>query len=130
MVRGNDMKVRGIRGATTVEANNREEILSATHEVLQQMISENDVPEDDISAVFFTTTRDLNAEFPAAAARIHMGWTNAALMSGHEMDVPGSPQKCIRVLMLVNTQKNSDEINHVYLRRAVNLRSRGIEEKN
>ncbi|MCL0043404.1 chorismate mutase [Dehalococcoidia bacterium] len=124
------MKVRGIRGATTVEENNREEILSATQEVLQEIISTNNIEDDDISAIFFTTTRDLNAEFPAAAARIHMGWTNAALMSGHEMDVPGSPQKCIRVLMLVNTEKTSEQIKHIYLRGAANLRVRGLEEKN
>jgi chorismate mutase len=124
------MKVRGIRGATTVQENSREEILSATHEVLQAMISDNGVSEDDISAIFFTTTRDLNAEFPAAAARIHMGWTNAALMSSHEMDVPDSPQKCIRILMLINTQKSSDQILHIYLRGAANLRSRGMEDKN
>jgi chorismate mutase len=130
MIRENDMKVRGIRGATTVQENSREEILSATHEVLQAMISDNGVSEDDISAIFFTTTRDLNAEFPAAAARIHMGWTNAALMSSHEMDVPDSPQKCIRILMLINTQKSSDQILHIYLRGAANLRSRGMEDKN
>ena len=124
------MKVRGIRGATTVEENDREEILRATQEVLQDMISKNDVDEDDISAIFFTTTKDLNAEFPAAAARIHMGWTNAALMSGHEMEVPDSPQKCIRVLMLVNTEKGKDQIGHVYLRGAANLRSRGVDKKN
>lgn len=124
------MKVRGIRGATTVEENNREEILSATQEVLQEIISTNNIEDDDISAIFFTTTRDLNAEFPAAAARIHMGWTNAALMSGHEMDVPDSPQKCIRVLMLVNTEKTSEQIKHIYLRGAANLRARGLEEKN
>ena len=124
------MKVRGIRGATTVEENDREEILRATQEVLQDMISKNDVDEDDISAIFFTTTKDLNAEFPAAAARIHMGWTNAALMSGHEMEVPDSPQKCIRVLMLVNTEKGADQIGHVYLHGAANLRSRGVDKKN
>lgn len=124
------MKVRGIRGATTVEENEREVILDAAHELLREIVAANDVDEDDIAGIFFTTTRDLDAEFPAAAARINMGWTNSALMSGHEMEVPNGVPKCIRVMMLVNTSKTAAEIQHVYLRNAANLRSRGLEEQN
>ena len=77
--------------------------------------------------MFFTTTRDINAEFPAVAAR-HIGWTQVALMCGHEMDVPDAQPRCIRVLVLLNTEKSQSDIQNVYLREAVNLRSRGIND--
>lgn len=115
------MKCRGIRGATTVEANSKEEIVLATQELLRLLVEANQFELDDLAAAIFTTTPDLTAEFPAWAAR-QMGWTEAALMCGHEMSVPGSLQKCIRVLLLVNTDKGMSEMQHVYIKGAKGLR--------
>ena len=117
-------KVRGLRGATTADANTRDDILDATRELLERLVEANDVHTDDIAAVTFSATKDLDAEFPAVAARVHMGWTNVAIMCGHEMDVPGGQERCIRVLILVNTDKSPKELEMVYLRDAANLRSR------
>ena len=111
----------GIRGAITVEENKSEAIIAATRELLQQMIAANGIEIEDIGAAWFTTTTDLNAEFPALAAR-EMGWINTALICGHEMNVPGSLPLCIRVMLLWNTEKSKEDIVHVYLRKAVSLR--------
>ena len=119
------MKVRGLRGATTADANTRDDILDATRELLERLVDANDVDVDDIAAVTFSTTKDLDAEFPAVAARVHLGWTDVAIMCGHEMNVPGGQERCIRVLILVNTDKSPQDLEMVYLRDAVNLRSRG-----
>ena len=116
------MACRGIRGATTVEENTSEAILSATRELLEAIVRANNLCPDDIAAAIFTTTADLNAEFPAVAAR-QLGWTDAALLCGHEIDVPGSLRKCIRVLVLVNTDRPQKDIVHVYLRWAKVLRT-------
>lgn len=118
------MQCRGIRGATTVERNDRELILRATRELLSQMLEANSIALDDVACVFFTTTRDLNAEFPAAAAR-EMGWKTVPLMCGHEMEVPGALPMCLRVMMLCNTDKGPAEIVHVYTRGAWELRAQG-----
>jgi chorismate mutase len=112
---------RGIRGATTVEANTREEILRATRELLQQIIEANDLQVEDVGSAIFTTTPDLNAEFPAVAAR-QLGWHDVPLMCGHEMTVPGALDQCLRVLIHWNTPKLQKEIVHVYTKGAVNLR--------
>jgi chorismate mutase len=112
---------RGIRGATTVEVNTSAAILEATHELLQLIIEANELDYADVGSVIFTTTTDINAEFPAIAAR-RMGWHDVALMCGHEMAVPGSLQLCIRVLIHWNTPKSQAEIKHVYIRGARNLR--------
>ena len=117
-------KVRGIRGATTAHSNTKEAILEATKELLDSLIKANDIDLDDVAAAIFTTTQDLNAEFPAVAAR-QMGWNHVALMCGHEMAVPDGLGKCIRALILVNTEKLPDELEHIYMRDAVNLRNRG-----
>lgn len=115
------MTLRGIRGATTVDANSRDAILEATRELLSELIRANEIHLEDVASVFFSTTPDLNAEFPALAAR-HMGWTDAALMCAHEMSVPGSLPMCLRILMHVNTQKAQNEVEFVYLRGARGLR--------
>ena len=115
------MYCRGIRGATTVEVNTSEAILEATHELLQLIIEANELDSADIGSVIFTTTADLDAEFPAIAAR-RMGWHDAALMCGHEMAVPGALARCIRILIHWNTPKSQAEIKHVYIRGARNLR--------
>ncbi len=115
------MYCRGIRGATTIERNDREEILAATTELLQLLVERNALQTDDITSAIFTMTEDLNAEFPALAAR-YMGWTEVALMCMREIPVPGSLSSCIRVLLHVNTTRSLSEIQHVYIRGAVNLR--------
>ncbi|TET51214.1 MAG: chorismate mutase [Dehalococcoidia bacterium] len=114
----------GIRGAITVSANDRESILAATEELLMEMTQANRVEVKDIAAIFFTTTSDLNAEFPAAATR-ELGWPpSLALLCGHEMNVPDDLPRCLRILMLVNTEKEAEEIAHVYLGEARRLRDR------
>ncbi|MCS6802746.1 MAG: chorismate mutase [Chloroflexota bacterium] len=116
------MMVRGIRGAITVEENSSRAILAATRELLCAIVDRNAIAVDQIAAVFFTTTPDLNADFPAVGAR-QLGWHHVPLLCGHEMNVPGALPACIRVLVLVNTDKAQDEIEHVYLRDAVTLRT-------
>ena len=122
------MMTRGIRGATTSTANTREAILEATTEMLERLVEANDLDKERIAAALFTTTRDLNADFPAVAARL-LGWTEVALMCSHEMDVPGARPSCIRVMVLVNTYKQPGEIVNVYLRDAVNLRNRDTDDR-
>lgn len=115
------MLVRGIRGATTAEANTREAILDATRELFAAVIEANQIQHDHVASIIFSTTPDLNAEFPAVAAR-EAGWTDVALMCGHEMSVPGSLPRCVRILMHVNTELGLSELKHVYLRGAQVLR--------
>jgi chorismate mutase len=115
------MFCRGIRGAITVSTNDKRSILDATGKLLKEMVRANEVIPENISAIIFTTTSDLNAEFPAAATR-EIGWTQQmALLCGHEMNVPGSLPHCIRVLMMVNTEKKFEDISHVYLEEAKQL---------
>lgn len=115
------MYCRGIRGATTVQQNEREEILAATTELLQLIVQYNELRIEDIASGIFSMTEDLDAEFPAAAART-LGWNEVPLMCTREIPVPGSLGKCIRVLLHVNTTRSLAEIQHVYIRGAVNLR--------
>jgi chorismate mutase len=112
---------RGIRGATTADENARESILAATREMLERLIHENGIREEDIASAIFSTTPDLNAEFPAVAAR-QLGWLDTALFCTNEMAVPGSLERCIRVLIHWNTTRRANEIRHVYIRGAQNLR--------
>lgn len=112
---------RGIRGAITCDENSREAILDATREMLERMIAANGIQSEDIASAIFTTTLDLNAEFPAVAAR-ELGWVDTALMCGHEMSVSGSLPRCIRVLVHWNTERQANQIIHIYLRGASNLR--------
>ena len=120
------LKVRGIRGATTVTENTKESILEATTELLIELIQSNQIQTDDIAFAYFSTTNDLTAEFPTVAAR-RLGWEFVALMNGHEMQVPDAQPQCIRALIVVNTEKSAQEIVNVYLRNAKNLRRRGVD---
>ncbi len=115
------MPCRGVRGATTAEGNTSQQILKATLELLALMIRANDIRQEDVASAVFTTTVDLDAEFPALAAR-QLGWLNVALMCGHELSVPGALPRCIRVLLHWNTEKTADEIVHVYVKEAAKLR--------
>ena len=115
------MKCRGIRGATTVDTNTKEDILKATRELLQDMVKANDVRGEDVASILFTTTSDLNATFPAEAAR-ELGLSQVPLLCGQEIDVPGSLPMCLRILILFNTKKGAEDIVHVYLKSAKKLR--------
>jgi chorismate mutase len=116
------MSVRGIRGATTVDHNEVDEILSATVELLNQIVLENDIQPDDICSVFVTVTQDLDATFPARAIRQMAGWELVPLMCSLEIPVKNSLEKCIRLMVLVNTEKTQKDIQHVYLNHARKLR--------
>ena len=113
--------VRGVRGATTAEANTREAILAATGELLSLMIEANKIEADDVASAIFTTTVDLNADYPALAARA-LGWHDVALMCMHEMNVPHGLKMCIRILLHWNTEVAADDVKHVYIKGAINLR--------
>jgi chorismate mutase len=115
------MYCRGIRGATTVEHNTKEEILAGTTELLQLIIERNNLQPEDIISAIFSVTDDLDAAFPARAARL-LGWTDTALMCTREIPVPGSLRQCIRVLVHINTTRSAAEIQHAYIKGAVNLR--------
>lgn len=115
-------RVRGVRGATTVEADVPQQILTATAELLQAMLEQNAISDyEEISSVFFTTTPDLSSTFPAEGARA-IGMTLVPLLCFQEIPVPGRLPRCIRVMLLLNTTKGQDEMRHVYLREARSLR--------
>ncbi len=114
-------RCQGVRGAITVEANTAAAIRAATHELLRALVEANQIVTEDIGGAFFTTTVDLNAEYPAAAAR-ELGWHDVAILCGHEMNVPEGMPMCLRVLVLWNTTRAPQEIQHVYLREAQALR--------
>ncbi|MFA5056043.1 MAG: chorismate mutase [Dehalococcoidia bacterium] len=116
------MKCRGIRGATTVDANTKQSIYASTKELLHEIIKANGVGNDDITSIIFTVTDDLNAAFPARAAR-EMGMSNTPLLCSREINVPDSLQSCLRILILFNTDKKPDDIKHIYLKGAAVLRS-------
>jgi len=113
--------IRGVRGATTVEHNSSKAIISATQELLGAMIDANGIAEEDVASILFTATPGLDAAYPAAAAR-ELGWTRTALMGFQEAHVIDGLQQCVRVLIHWNTEKPMDEIQHVFLRDAVQLR--------
>lgn len=115
------MNCRGVRGATTVESNSRDEILTATRHLVALMIRQNDIRAEDISCALFTTTPDLDAEFPALAAR-QLGWLDVPLMCTHEIGVPGALEKCVRVMVHWNTDLPQNAIQHVYIKEAKRLR--------
>ena len=114
--------IRGMRGAITVTQNTEEEILTATEELLKKIIEENQIQPDLVASVFISTTKDINAAFPAKALRKFEGWTYVPVMCMQEMPVPNSLTMCVRIMMHVNTKKSQEEIIHVYLRGAKVLR--------
>ncbi len=112
---------RGVRGATTVDCNDRDQILLATRQLLALMIRRNEIEATDIASAIFTVTKDLTAEFPALAAR-QLGWLEVPLLCGYEITVEDSLPRCIRILLHWNTDKSQSEIHHVYIHEAVKLR--------
>lgn len=115
------MPCRGVRGATTVDVDSAAEILSATRELLEQMVEANGIDAADVASVLFTATPDLVEAFPARAAR-DVGWDQVALLDALEIPVPGSLPRCVRVLIHWNTDLAQSEVRHVYLRGAAALR--------
>ncbi|MBP8001674.1 MAG: chorismate mutase [Chloroflexi bacterium] len=112
---------RGVRGAISVTENNSDAIVAATKELMGVIAAANNIHPDDVASIFFTTTSDLTAIYPALAVR-QLGWYDVAMLCGHEMDVPGGKSGIIRVLLHWNTHKTPQEIRHCYLREAVVLR--------
>jgi chorismate mutase len=122
------MACRGIRGASSVGANNADSIIAATRELLERMVAANDLLVKDVASVIFTATPDLDAAYPARAAR-EMGWVNTPLLCMQEMAVVGSLPRCIRVLVLWNTDLPFDQVQHIYLGSARALRPDLVEEE-
>jgi chorismate mutase len=112
---------RGVRGATTVTSNTAEAVLEAARELLLSLVEANGMEADDMASIHFTTTADLNATYPALAAR-RLGWYDVALLCSQEIDVPGGLPRCLRVLIHWNSRKRPHQIHHVYLHDAVSLR--------
>lgn len=115
------MNCRGIRGATSVEANTPEAILAATRELLERIVAANDLQVEEVASVIFTATPDLDAVYPARAAR-ELGWQHTPLLCMQELDVAGSLSRCVRVLVHWNTDRGPAQVRHVYLGAARALR--------
>jgi chorismate mutase len=117
----NPIRLQGIRGAITVEANDAGQIIEATDELLRRLIEANELQADDVVSGLFTMTSDLNAAFPARAAEVY-GWNIVALLHSTEIPVPGSLPRCIRLLVHAYTRRTREQVKHVYLRGATVLR--------
>lgn len=116
------MPVRGVRGATTVEADDPAQIREAAGELMQEILRRNGIDDfDNVISAVFTTTEDLCSAFPAEAARL-MGMNQVPLLCAREIPVPGSMPRCIRILLHINSDRSAREIEHVYLREAKRLR--------
>lgn len=115
------MTVRGIRGATSVTENTKESILKETKRLINQMMDVNNIAIEDIASIFFSVTQDLNAVFPAVAAR-ELDMVNTPLLCLNEVNVPDSLKYCIRILMHVNDDRPQIDMKHVYLNEAIRLR--------
>ncbi len=116
------MAVRGVRGATTVSANDARAIYAGTLELLETMVRLNGVRAEDVGYIWFTVTEDLDAAFPADAAREGLAWRDVPLICGREIPVPGALGRCIRVLLAWNTAKTQGEVRHAFLHGARVLR--------
>ncbi|MEI4768388.1 chorismate mutase [Psychrobacillus sp. FJAT-51614] len=114
--------IRGVRGAITVTEDSNEEVLLETARLAKEMARANNIDPDTIASVIISTTTDISSAFPARAVRSIEGWTYVPVMCTHEMNVPGALEKCIRLLMHINTDKTQKEIQHIYLNEAVQLR--------
>lgn len=114
--------IRGVRGAITVKDNDEQEIIAAAEKLLKEAISSNDITPDGVASIFISATDDVDAAFPARALRNLEGWTYVPVMCMQELSVPGSLQKCIRIMIHFNTEKTQEEIQHIYLEGAAGLR--------
>ncbi len=116
------MGMRGIRGATTVEHNEKEEIWRAAEEMMQKLLARNELATEDIGAVIFSMTEDLTAAFPTAGVRKLPGFDLVPLFDARQCAIEGSLEMCIRVLVLADTEKKQADIRHIYMGRAISLR--------
>lgn len=123
-----NQQTRGVRGAIVVPKNSSASILRGTRRLLEAMTKQNGIRDHDVASVFFTTTADLDAEFPALAAR-QLGWTETALLCAQEIPVPGALPRVVRVLIHWNTNKSAAQIVHVYLNGAEALRHDRVAKK-
>ena len=114
---------RGIRGAITVEFDTPDNIKEATIELVTEILEKNSIKTEDISHVIFTLTKDLKSAFPAKFAREYLNFSSVPMMCFNELQIDGSLEKCLRILIVVNTEKQQEEIQHVYLKGAKVLRS-------
>lgn len=113
---------RGLRGATTVMKNEETEIIQSTKQLVDEMVTTNNVSPDDISHVFISVTKDIDAVFPARALREFPGWMHVPVMCMKEIDVPNSLEMCIRIMMVVRTNKKQAEMEHIFQNEAIQLR--------
>ncbi|RDW22049.1 chorismate mutase [Oceanobacillus chungangensis] len=113
---------RGVRGATTCTANDEKQMITNTRVLVEEMIEKNNIDPSDVSHVFISVTKDLTATFPAKALREIQGWTYVPVMCMAEIDVQNSLPSCIRIMMVVNTDKSQQEIKHVFHNEAIKLR--------
>lgn len=113
---------RGIRGATTVQLNNSEIILEETSKLILEMIEKNDMRAEKVSHVLISTTPDLNAVFPAKVIRDLDGWLHVPVMCMTEIDVPNALKKCVRIMVVIETNKSQQDIRHIFLNDAIKLR--------
>ena len=116
------MRLRAVRGATTVDEDAKDQILSATAELLEEMIARNELAREDLVSILFTATPDLHAVFPAEAAR-GIGMSEVPLLCARELDVEGGMPRCIRVLLHAYTERDLHSVRHVYLGDAKKLRT-------
>lgn len=116
------MKVRGIRGATTVSENSAEQIEAATYELIDKIITLNEITEDDVISITFTATKDLNKQYPSVVIRNNFNWKETPILNFEEKNIIDSLNKCIRVLIYIHSIKQKKDIVHVYLRDAKQLR--------
>ena len=115
------MKMVSIRGATTIEDNDREKIIQGTKDLLLEIENKNNLNKDNVISILFSSTRDLNVEYPAKAARL-LGYTQCGLMCFNEMEVMGSIKKCIRIMILYQDSLEQRDVKHIYLKEAKTLR--------
>ncbi|AIF43571.1 chorismate mutase [Virgibacillus sp. SK37] len=120
---------RGLRGATSVLNNEEGQIIANTKALFEEMVNENDIEANDVSHVFISVTKDLNAAFPAKALRELPGYTFVPVMCMTEIDVPGSLPNCIRIMMVINTEKDQQSIKHIFHNEAVKLRPDLVKNK-
>lgn len=114
--------MRGIRGATTVENNQADEIIEHTTRLCKEIFSQNEIDPEKISHVLISATKDIDAAFPAKALRSLPGCKHVPVMCMQEIDVPGALQKCIRIMMVAETEAKQEDVKHIFLNEAIKLR--------
>jgi len=121
--------IRGVRGAITVERNEPSQIIEATEKLLREMVIKNNIHPEKVASVFISATHDINSAFPAKALRRLEGWTYVPVTCMQEMAVPGSLEKCIRIMLHIETNRSQKDICHIYLEKAKNLRPDLIDKQ-